>query len=79
MCVPIHQLDPKARRKIALGNACLIAGIVLSSFVHPASHFARLWTDALCGFMFGISITINLFVLRRRRCRMKQIDSAFID
>lgn len=69
MCVPIQQLDPKTRRLRAIANVSLVIGLLLWIFVHPTGQFERNWLHAVCGFLLGMSITINLFGLRSaRRC-----------
>jgi hypothetical protein len=68
-----RQLDPKTRRWMALGNISLVIGLLLWMFVHPAGQTAKDWHDGVCGFLLGLSITINLFGLRRaRRCRVAE-------
>jgi hypothetical protein len=70
MCVPYRQLSSKIRRLIALGNLCLVVGLLLWSFVHPAGQIERNWVHTASGFLIGLSIAINLFALiGARRCR----------
>jgi hypothetical protein len=69
MCVPYNQRDPKARRLIVIGNLSLMAALLFWQFARPSGATAREWSDGLCGLLFGISIGINLLVLRSgRRC-----------
>lgn len=69
MCIPIHQLDSKTRRRMALGNISLVIGLLLWLFVHPSGQIERNWVQGLSGLLLGISIGINLFGLRlARRC-----------
>jgi hypothetical protein len=64
-----QQLDAKAGRWMKLGNISLVIGLLLWMFVHPSSQIAGDWLDGVSGFLLGLSITINLFALRRaRRC-----------
>jgi hypothetical protein len=48
---------------MAIGNFSLVLGLLLRMFVHPAGANQG-WFDAALGLFFGISIGINLFVLR---------------
>lgn len=69
MCIPIHQLDIKTRRRMVLGNICLVIGLLLWLFVHPSGQIERDWVQGFSGLLLGISIGINLFGLRlARRC-----------
>jgi hypothetical protein len=74
MCIPNRQLNPKARRNRAIANASLVAGLLLWNsvrwnWIHPSSQIELNYLDAMCGLLMGISIGINLFVLRSaRRC-----------
>jgi hypothetical protein len=70
MCIPIRQLDPKARRLLAIGNISLVIALLLRLFVHSSGQIERNWLHAVCGFLIGLSITINLMQLVfARRCR----------
>lgn len=69
MCLLRRQLDPKARRRVVLANLSLAAGLLLRVLVHPAGQMERNWLDAICGFMIGLSIAVNLFGLWACRCR----------
>jgi hypothetical protein len=74
MCIPNRLLDRKTRRLMAIGNMALVIGLLLWLFVHPSHQLEKNWRDAVCGFLLGLSITINLYGLRfARRCREKQI------
>jgi hypothetical protein len=54
---------------MVIGNFSLVAAIVFWQFVRPAHGPWREWVDGLSGLLFGISIGVNLFALRRaRRC-----------
>jgi hypothetical protein len=74
MCIPNRLLDKKSRRLMALANFALVLGLSLWLLVHPSGQVERNWLHAACGFLLGLSITINLLGLRcARRCRQKQI------
>lgn len=64
MCVPYREHDPRTRRLLAIGNMCLVAGLLLWNFARPANQIHRNWLDALCGLLMGFSITINLYAAR---------------
>jgi hypothetical protein len=75
MCIPVHQLDPKARRLRRIANICLVVGLLLWNsyqwkWFHLSAPIERNLLHATVGLMMGISIGINLFGLRlARRCR----------
>ena len=74
MCIPNQKLDKKSRRLMALANISLVIGLLLWLFVHPTVQIEKNWLHAVCGFLLGLSVTINLFGLWfARRCRQKQI------
>jgi hypothetical protein len=74
MCIPIRQLDPKTRRLLAIGNISLVVGLLLWLFVHPSGQIEKNWLHAVCGFLLGLSVTINLMgLVFARRCREKRI------
>jgi hypothetical protein len=71
MCLNHRQLDPQSRRRIVVANLSLILAILLWNserwnWVHTSSQFQKNWLDAITGFLFGLYITINLIILRRR-------------
>jgi hypothetical protein len=67
-----RQLDPKARYLLAAGNLSLAVALVLWNFTRYFSSRYP-WYDGVCGFLFGISIGINLLgLVRVRRCRQSQ-------
>jgi hypothetical protein len=73
MCIPNQSLDKKTRRLMAIGNIALVIGLLLWEFAHPAGQFQKNCLHAVCGFLLGLSITINLFGLRfARRYRENQ-------
>jgi hypothetical protein len=53
---------------MAIGNICLVIGLLLWLFVHPAGQFSRDALHFVCGLLLGLSITINLITLRRGCC-----------
>ena len=76
MCVPYSQQDPQSRRLMVIGNLCLVAGLLLWNFAHPATQIEKNCLHALTGLLMGISIAINLYVLRfARRCSLNQLLS----
>jgi len=74
MCFPNRWLDSKSKRIIPIANLCLVAGLLLLTFVHPSSQISGNWLHGVSGVLLGISISMNLFGLRlARRSREKQI------
>jgi hypothetical protein len=70
MGIPNRQLDPKTRRLLAIGNISLVVGLLLWLFVHPSGQIEKNWLHAVCGFLLGLSATINLMgLVFARRCR----------
>lgn len=69
MCIPIQERSRKQRVWMAVANLALVAGIVSAYAFHPASALGKDWLDALRGLFFGVSIGINLWVLRFARRR----------
>ena len=67
MCIPYRQLDSKGRRRVALLNLCLIAGLLLPLVVHPTGKLEQDWLHGVCGVLLGIYIGVNLFTLRFAR------------
>ncbi len=60
--------DPKTRRLLAIANSSLVLGLLPWIF-REYIHVGHNWLDASCGFFLGLSITINLWAVRRnRRC-----------
>jgi len=60
MSIRIRQFDPRARRRMALANISLVIGLLLWLFVHPAGQIEQNWLHAICGFLLGVSIAVNL-------------------
>jgi zinc transporter ZupT len=52
---------------MVVANLSLAVGLLLSVFVHPSGQLQRDWLDAICGFLLGLSITMNFFGLWRSR------------
>lgn len=70
-----RRLDPKTRRMAQMGNLCLVGGLVLYVFAHPSDMAANAAVHAVAGLLIGISLGMNLCVLREaRRCRQKKDD-----
>lgn len=60
-------LTPKARRFLAIGNLCLVAGLTLSIFDKDLGlHHAALY-DAGRGFLVGLAVVFNFGALRLAR------------
>ncbi|MGA9668919.1 MAG: hypothetical protein WBQ94_06905 [Terracidiphilus sp.] len=59
-----RHLDMKSRLTLTIGNIALSSGLILWVFVHPSTQVEKDWLHGLCGFLLGLSITINLFMLR---------------
>jgi hypothetical protein len=55
--------DPRA----ALAAAVLAVGLLLKLFFHPAAHSWLIATHAAFGFCLGLSLTLNMSLLRHRR------------
>jgi hypothetical protein len=74
MCIPNQKLDKKTRCLMALANISLVLGLSLWLCVHPTAQIEKNWLHAICGFLLGFNVTVNLCRLRvARRCREKQI------
>ncbi|MGA2851281.1 MAG: hypothetical protein ABSE46_19945 [Terracidiphilus sp.] len=67
MCEPSSQPDPRTRRLFAIGNLCLVAGLLLWSFVHPVNQVEKNWLHGLTGLLTGCSIVVNLYAFRLAR------------
>jgi hypothetical protein len=67
MCIPIHQCSRKDRALRALANFALFAGIALVYAVHSSGTIEKNWLEALRGFLIGLSIGINLLMIRLGR------------
>ncbi|MGC1462225.1 MAG: hypothetical protein WA802_08490 [Terracidiphilus sp.] len=58
-----RSLTPKARRFLAIGNLCLVAGLTLSIFDKDLGlHHAAIY-DAIRGFLLGLAIAFNFGAL----------------
>jgi hypothetical protein len=73
MCLERRNLTPKARRFLAIGNLCLVAGLTLSIFDKDLGLHHQDLYDALRGFFLGLAITFIFFAFRlARRCSEDQ-------
>lgn len=71
MCVPVWQRSRKKRLLLAVANVCLFSGIALGMVMHPASALGKNWLEGSRGLLMGLSIGMNLMVLRfGRNCRV---------
>jgi hypothetical protein len=68
MCLRYRTLDPKSKRLFMLGNLCLVIAIVAQYLYHPAGQVEKNVLDGVRGLLYGISIGINFFVIRRGQC-----------
>jgi hypothetical protein len=65
-----RNLDPKSRRMLAIGCACLSIGLTLRILIHPSTPGTKIFVHVVVGLLIGLSIGLNLFALdltRRRR------------
>jgi hypothetical protein len=65
-----RDFDPKSRRMIAIGCACLSIGLMLHLLIHPSTSGARIFVHVAVGLLLGLSIGLNAFafqLVRRRR------------
>ncbi len=70
MCIPNRLLDKKTRRMKALANISLVMGLLLWLFAHPSGQAEHNCLHAVCGFLLGFSVTVNLhrlWIARRSR------------
>ncbi len=67
MCLERRNLSPKARRFLAIGNLCLVAGLSLSIFGKDLGLPQTAPYDALRGFLLGLAIVFNFYALRLAR------------
>jgi hypothetical protein len=71
-----RRLDPKMRRMANRGNLCLVAGLLLFLFARPSGTDANIAVHAVAGLLIGISLGVNICVLRWvRRCRQQERES----
>lgn len=69
MCFPIHQRSRRDRGLLAVANISLFLGIALPYALHFNGAVERSWIEAVRGLLIGLSIGINLLVIRfGRRC-----------
>jgi hypothetical protein len=67
MCEPYSHRNPQTRRVVAIGNLCLVAGLLLWNFARPANQIQQNLLHGLTGLLIGFSITVNLCMLRFAR------------
>lgn len=68
MCIPIQQFDRKGRVLFFIANMSLVIGLLLWNFreyLLASNPLERDLLHAVCGFLLGLSITINLSGLIR--------------
>jgi hypothetical protein len=73
MSAMFHSLGPRPRRLLVAGNLSLALALVLWNC---SQHFSagHAWYDGVCGFLFGVSIGLNLMgALCAGRCRRNQV------
>jgi hypothetical protein len=59
MSIVLRKLNPKARALLVVGNLSLVLAVLLFNFKQPLSA-GHTWYDGVCGFFFGLSLTLNL-------------------
>ncbi len=59
----------KNRRIVATANSCLVAGLMLLLFAHPASQLPLDVVHGVAGLLLGLCIGLNLTVVI---CRKRQ-------
>jgi len=64
MCVPIWKRSARERVWLGIANLCLFCGLAAGVVFHPASTLAKDWLDGVRGLLLGVSIGMNLFVLK---------------
>jgi len=79
MCIPINNLDPKARRRMVIANIAFVFAILLWNserwnWVHGFNQIQLNWLHAITGFLYGLYIAIMLFGLRSA-CRNRTMGS----
>ncbi len=77
MCIPIQRRSRRDRVLVAVANFALFAGIALSYAVHSLGTIEKNWLEALRGFLIGLSVGINLLVIRfGRGCGRSNAENA---
>jgi hypothetical protein len=66
MCLARSNLSLKARRFLAIGSLCLVAGLLMSLFDKDLGRQHASLYDALRGFLIGLSVAFNFVALRIR-------------
>lgn len=71
-------LGSRFRRQRSVANACLVVGLSLWLFVHPATEGLKDSLHAFIGFLLGVSIALNLTAIRcRQRWQRSGAESVF--
>lgn len=74
MCLAKRNLNPKARRFLALGNLCLLTFFALTLLGKNSNQSHIDLYDGLRGFLIGLSITFNFAAFRfANRCPAKNV------
>ena len=69
MCTSVRKRSFKHRILMAVANLALCIGLVLPYFIHPAGQRGANWLHGIRGLLIGMSIGMNLFIIRfSRRC-----------
>lgn len=69
MCISVGKRSLKNRILMAVANLALSIGLVLPYFIHPAGQRGADWLHGIRGLLIGMSIGMNLSIIRsRRRC-----------
>jgi hypothetical protein len=67
MCLARRSLSPKARRFLALGNLCLVTGLMMSILAKDfATHHENLY-DGLHGLLIGLALGFIIGAFRFAR------------
>jgi len=76
MCIEVPRFDRKTRLVCAAGNLCLFTGIALTQFGLGWGVHHQILFDGLRGFLVGFSITLMLWVVRRKRLHAPPRDGS---
>jgi hypothetical protein len=74
MCLRNQQLDPENRRRLAMGNGCLAASLILMNYLHPDHQIWLNLAHGVGGVLLGISLAVNMRVLWAARCIRQQVQ-----
>jgi hypothetical protein len=66
--------DPKSKRMLAMGCACISIGLALQLFIHPSTPGAQIFVHATSGFLLGLSLVLILFGVRPIRHRRRNCE-----